>query len=156
MRRTLARYSTVAAATIAALVPAIGTASADGGFHYLALRAHADVQSVYVTGRGFTNWSDGSDRGTVGDRFNPVALTVCYMYSPANGGQWARVGDGLRAHTNEAQGRQGVQISNPRFVDGAQLSVTPLRSANCTTDALRSRRVTVSSDELSTFWLDLR
>ncbi|MDT0569823.1 hypothetical protein RM704_20510 [Streptomyces sp. DSM 3412] len=156
MRRTFARCLAVATATVAALVPTVGTASADGGFHFLALRANADVQSVYVNGRGWTNWTDGSQRGTIGDRFNPVALSVCYMYSPTNGGQWARAGDGLRAHTNEAPGRQGVQSSNPRFVDGAQLSVTTLRSSDCTAGALGSRRVTVPSDELASFWLDLR
>ena len=156
MRRSIARCLVLAAATTATHIPTVGTASADGGFHFLALRSQSDVQSVYVSGKGWTNWTTDSESGTLGSRDEPVELSVCYSYRPANTGAWVQAGEGLQAHTNEAPGRQGVQRSNPRWVDGRSLSVLTFDSGNCTAGAKASRRVTVPSDELSRFWLDLR
>ncbi|EKX69455.1 hypothetical protein Sipo8835_41715 [Streptomyces ipomoeae] len=158
MQRPISKITTTALATAALLVTATGTASADGGQHFLALRAPAasDIQSVYVSGRGWTNWTDGGASGKLGEPHAPVNLDVCYSYTATNDGGWKQVGSGLRAHTNQAPGRQGVQRSNPRWADGTQLRVLPLRSWDCTAAAVGgTRTVTVPNDGLSSFWLSL-
>ena len=156
------RTSAAALVCAAAVLAATATpASADTGFHYLALKAPGGgVSSVYVTGRGWTTWATDSESGSVGSPQNPVGLDACYQYNRTRPPRdWVRGGDGVQIYVNQAPGEQGIgsgfQRSDPRWVDSTSLIVVPMGSRDCTVFAQAKKSVRVPSDSNTYFWLSL-
>ncbi|WP_406430013.1 hypothetical protein OHB00_00155 [Streptomyces sp. NBC_00631] len=108
-----------------------------------------------MTGQGISNYKADGEHGSVRG-----SLTVCYSFDGGNDGSWATQDDKLRAHTNEAPGRQGTkpndQYSTVNWYDGSPLTVLTLASSTCTTNALNKRTITMQDDDLQNHWLDLR
>ncbi|MFJ2110995.1 MULTISPECIES: hypothetical protein [unclassified Streptomyces] len=155
-RAAVAKSSALAAGlAVVALAASTSPASAANGFHQLALRSSTNVQSVYVTGVGISNWRAGGNRGTIRG-----PITVCYTYINRNNGDWATLDTGLRAHTNEAPGSQGTgpnnQISAVNWSDNVSMNVIAFTSRDCSNGEVTRRTLTMPNSPLTNFWLDLR
>ncbi|MFI6576814.1 hypothetical protein ACIBFB_13510 [Nocardiopsis sp. NPDC050513] len=165
--RGRARWLTRAVAALGTLALASGvavataeTAQARDGSHFLRIRTSGNVNSVFVSGRGWTAYD------IVGQGYSTLTtrgLDTCYMYVGDNSASpWVSVNSGLIAHTNQAPGIQsiapvnGAQRSNPAWIDGTPLTITTYTSRDCTQgQTARYLDVRVPENDLVYTWTDL-
>jgi hypothetical protein len=138
----------LALVTIALAIPLLNhPAFAKGGYNYVALRTHPNIQSVYITGTGWTNSPQGPHVGNI---------SACYTYSGfmnKNRGQWVKVGDGLNAHHVKPISSGDA---NPQFKDGSKARVFTYTSNNCSSGLESSIQAEVPTGQLNYWWLNLR
>ncbi|MFI6438044.1 hypothetical protein [Streptomyces sp. NPDC050759] len=157
--RLFPRIGALAGVTVgvaALLLPLTASpAAALGGRHKMAMASRSDVQSIFVGGRGGASWQAPG----LGGGYVEGLIDACYMYKNNTGG-WVKQDEGFQVYLNQGRGKQGVgeafQHASPLFDDNAAMTIATFTSSDCTTGIQKQRRLTVPSDNLQYFWVDLR